>query len=113
MKTAIEAIVQEASLGFFVLVTSPFVWIVTFVMFFTWIMQMYWINDGLTRLPSVYVISCEITVNQVMCVTGSILYFKTPFASSLNVSLFFIGLLMGIMGVVALSYYRRDRDISH
>jgi hypothetical protein len=110
MKGAIEIIVQKISEGFIPFIFSGMVWFFTILMCFTWAMQMYWITVGLKKFQSIYIVSSEIAINQIVAVTGSLLYFNTSFRGIGDIFGFFLGIFLGVTGVILLSYYRRDNE---
>jgi len=111
MKSAIEIIVEKIGKGFVPFISSWFMYLLIFLMGFFWSMQMFWLNRGLKFFHAIYIVSLEAVINELVAVTGSIIYFQNYEDESFTtVKKFFfvIGLMVGCVGVLLLAYWRRQ-----
>mmetsp|Transcript_888 Transcript_888/g.1082 ORF Transcript_888/g.1082 Transcript_888/m.1082 type:complete len:428 (-) Transcript_888:130-1413(-) len=102
MKSAISIIVEVSdSGGIKALLTNGLTYGLLGVLVFCWIFQLYWINAGLELYPAVFVVSIEAVLNEIIAVTGGILYFEeyTQFTLQ-SACLFGLGLFLGVFGIV-------------
>jgi len=100
MKSTITVIVDEAKLGAAALFSSYLVWLLTFILCVLWVLQLYWLNSGLKKFPSIFIVSIEAIVNEFVAVLGGMLYFQEyQYMDSTKTVLFIAGFLFGALGI--------------
>mmetsp|Transcript_12826 Transcript_12826/g.14724 ORF Transcript_12826/g.14724 Transcript_12826/m.14724 type:complete len:416 (-) Transcript_12826:99-1346(-) len=101
MKSALSVIVDESEQGGIAgIFTNGLTYGLLAVLIACWTLQLYWINAGLERYPAVFVVSIEAVLNELIAVSGGVLYFQeytqfTPKATSF----FVLGLAAGVGGI--------------
>eukprot|EP00924_Labyrinthula_sp_SR-Ha-C_P016739 snap_masked-scaffold_6-processed-gene-13.17-mRNA-1 protein AED:1.00 eAED:1.00 QI:0/-1/0/0/-1/1/1/0/532 len=81
--------------------STPLLYPLLGVLVTCWYMQLSWINTGLERYPSVFIVSIEAVLNEVVAVSGGILYFQEFKNFDLIGGIGFgVGITMGLTGIV-------------
>mmetsp|Transcript_7512 Transcript_7512/g.9549 ORF Transcript_7512/g.9549 Transcript_7512/m.9549 type:complete len:203 (-) Transcript_7512:1039-1647(-) len=101
MKSAISIIIEYSNKGIKEMFIEPLTYGLLGVLIFCWVFQLYWINTGLERYPAVFIVSIEAVLNELIAVTGGILYFEEYSQFTLKSALLFgFGLFLGVFGII-------------
>eukprot|EP00924_Labyrinthula_sp_SR-Ha-C_P013780 maker-scaffold_5-snap-gene-13.7-mRNA-1 protein AED:0.07 eAED:0.07 QI:0/0.66/0.5/1/1/1/4/126/490 len=80
---------------------TPLTYILLSVLVLCWYQQLNWINKGLEKFPAVFVVSIEAVLNEVVAVSGGMLYFQEYKNFNTGQALgFFLGLVIGVVSIV-------------
>lgn len=111
IKSALTIIQDKATEGLFLnIFIEPIVYILLGILITCWYQQLNWINKGLERFPAVFIVSIEAVVNEVVAVSGGLIYFQEYLEfDAVTGPIFGGGLLLGVIGVMIFAL--RDNDV--
>lgn len=111
IKSALTIILDKFQEGnFFSVFLEPIVYVLAAILVTCWYQQLNWINKGLERYPAVFIVSIEAVVNEVVAVSGGLIYFQEYLEfDEVTGTIFALGMFLGVFGIMFFAL--RDNNV--